>query len=525
MNKIKYILVSLATLFLCNSCDELDLGPIDWYGSVNFWNNEAQVDGYMTGLHKNVRDRYDMFFRLGETRGGIHRSGTSSMNTSIDLSSPEKTNQFAYNRTGISGWFNLYGNIMQVNHFIQKVEEECSFLSTESRSYYLGQAYGLRALYYSMLNKTFGGVPIIKTVSVLDGQVSAESLYTARSTVEETLNFVKEDLKKSEDYFGSNLTHDPNKWSKYATSMLKADVYLWSAKVTIGDHTANAADAQIAKDALTPIVGKFALQKDYGSIFSTKRNGEIVYAIRFADQEATNFGANFVYSEVSFVNQVYDRNNNLFTTDVLNLKATGLLRHEYKFGLFKSYDDTDLRRDATFLDYTVQDASGNILDYGLSLKKLTGSINSNNNRIYDTDIIVYRYSDVLLMLAEAENKLGNYAGVKTYMDEVRQRAYGDNFDSSVAFTPGTFGENELAILHERDKEFVSEGKRWFDVVRFQDESGKSLVFSSKANYKHLDSDFDQPVLPETDAYMILWPIDVSTLNNDPLLKQTPGYEE
>ena len=70
--------------------------------------------------------------------------------------------------------------------------------------------------------------------------------------------------------------------------------------------------------------------------------------------------------------------------------------------------------------------------------------------------MLYRYSDVLLMMAECENGLGNPCA--SYINEVRARAYGDNFAGN-EYVEGTFAENELAILQERDKEFVGEGKR------------------------------------------------------------------
>jgi hypothetical protein len=524
MNKIKYLIAGRLAALICNSCDSLDLSPEDFYGSGNFWNNSAQVEGYMIGLHNNLRGSYNMFFQLGETRGGAHRTGVSSISTGLNNSSPQKTNEFTYSSTGISNWFGLYSNIMQVNHFIQNVEEGCDFLSASDRGFYLGQAYGLRALYYTYLYKTYGGVPLITTVNILEGQISAENLYTERSTASATLSFIKEDIRKSEDNFAANLTHDPAMWSKYATLMLKADVYLWSAKVSTADYNANASDIQTARESLSQVLGKFSLLQNFSNTFSQKGNDEIIFAIRFADKEATNYGHYFVYSQAPFVGQMYGRDGKLINTDTLNLKATGLLRHEYKFGLFKSFDDTDLRRDAIFMEYTGRNDQGEILDYGLSMKKYIGSINSENNRIYDSDVIVWRYAEVLLMMAEIENKLGNNAGVKQYMDEVRSRAYGSNFNESAAFTPGSYGENELAILRERDKEFVGEGKRWFDVVRMQDDSGKSLVFATAANYKHMDSDFDQPVLAESKAYMILWPIDVTTLNNDPKLENNPGYQ-
>ena len=117
---------------------------------------------------------------------------------------------------------------MQVNHFISEVSNGCSFLSESNKGFYLGQAYGLRALYYFMLYKTYGGVPLITDVKVLEGgKISADALYTERSTPETILKFIKSDLEASELNFGNNVTIDRAMWTKYATLMLKAEVYMW----------------------------------------------------------------------------------------------------------------------------------------------------------------------------------------------------------------------------------------------------------------------------------------------------------
>ena len=128
------------------------------------------------------------------------------------------------------------------------------------------------------------------------------------------------------------------------------------------------------------------------------------------------------------------------------------------------------------------------------------------------------------MMAEIENGLNGKCA--SYINEVRKRAYAKDWDpKSFAYTAGSYSENELAILHERDKEFVWEGKRWFDIVRMHDASGKSLAFSAEANYPNNETPYERtPLIKESEAYKLLWPIDVNTLNNDPKLEQTPGYK-
>lgn len=68
--------------------------------------------------------------------------------------------------------------------------------------------------------------------------------------------------------------------------------------------------------------------------------------------------------------------------------------------------------------------------------------------------------------------------------------------------------------------FVWEGKRWFDVVRMRDAAGNSLAFSPVAGYPA-----GTPLIPASEAYKLLWPVDVNTLNQNPELKQTAGYNQ
>ncbi len=67
--------------------------------------------------------------------------------------------------------------------------------------------------------------------------------------------------------------------------------------------------------------------------------------------------------------------------------------------------------------------------------------------------------------------------------------------------------NIMAILTERQKEFVAEGKRWWDLVR----AGDDYVFDE------IES------LDKADAYKIYYPISEGMLANDEQLKQTEGY--
>lgn len=75
----------------------------------------------------------------------------------------------------------------------------------------------------------------------------------------------------------------------------------------------------------------------------------------------------------------------------------------------------------------------------------------------DNNFVVFRYADVLLMLAEA---LGDTPEANALINQVRARA---GLTTPVESLPGSFEEK---LLLERRREFVGENKRWPDLKRF-----------------------------------------------------------
>ena len=122
------------------------------------------------------------------------------------------------------------------------------------------------------------------------------------------------------------------------------------------------------------------------------------------------------------------------------------------------------------------------------------------------DYPVYRYADLLLMIAEAKSLTGGDPTAEINM--IRKRAYGENYNNEVAYPNQANDVNvNEAILHERFLEFMLEGKRWYDLRRF----GNEYVFEyTTAN----------PQYPKR----LIWPIDVQTMVKNPAIHQTEGYE-
>ena len=547
MKKKTFYLYILGACMAFNSCSMLDLAPEDYYGEGNFWNNEEQVEGYMNGLHTRYREKASFScFNFGEFRSGMLRDGMAT--TGEMLQAPEViNNNLTPQIAGMSDWAKFYDEIIQVNILIDKVEGGLDFLTIEKANFYLAQAYGLRALYYSHLVRSYAGVPIVKSPILLNGFENTSDLYTPRSTEEQTLDFIKSDILKSEELFADDkftLKQERSIWSKAATLMLKAEMYLWSGNVEreIGKPTTENADAQIALDALNEIQasGKFKLESQFKNIFNYKNKGndEIIFAVRYKSDEASNNFVNFVYSKNVFSMSFTDSTGVTKYDDPLKLEGRGTLRYEYKTEIFQQFDNSDSRKRFTFFDFykMKKDDAGNIIDKddenkilvdkdgnkinegnplilqrGLAMSKFIGTINSAGEREFVDDYVIYRYADLLLLKAEAKNCLGQDPSKE--INDIRERAYRNDANETVAYpvyADKGYDVNAETIFNERTKEFIAEGKRWYDARRLHTKDGMPFVFSKK-------------ILAIEDKYKLLFPINSDVIAKDPTVEQNPGY--
>lgn len=527
MKKILNGLFLLAMIVSMNACKKLDLAPEDYYASGNFWKTAAQVDGAMVGLHNQLRGFQFTFFNLAELRGGVFKDATGATGTSSLNSAAIIRQDLRESAPGISSWAGLYGPIFQVNLFIYNVEK-ADFLPEADKKYYLGQAYGLRAYYYFHLYRTYGRVPMATEPKVLTNTpTSAEQAYLARTKTEkETLDFIKADVEKSVTNFNANYTTKFSKgmWSLLATQMLKAEVYLWSAKVKIDGAapTTTTADLTTARTAVEDVIARTAKLSSFADVFkyANKGNNEVIFSLRFQVGEATNNYGQFIYAQTDPMSSFVSVGGAPLTSDQAGasaadpLKVAGggtIIRYEYKYDLFAKYDTaTDLRARATFFDF-YRTPTSTASNKFVNLRKFLGTMDG-TNRSFADDVPVYRWAEALLILAEIKNKQGQDPSAE--INAIRLRAYGSN--PYPVYTNGSFEANEIAIFEERGKEFVAEGKRWYDLRRMQDATGDPLAFRT-----------DLPLIgvldKATQAYKLLWPIDRTTLNQDPTIEQNPGY--
>src|SRR5699024_5858188 len=139
------------------------------------------------------------------------------------------------------------------------------------------------------------------------------------------------------------------------------------------------------------------------------------------------------------------------------------------------------------------------------LKKFLGRIDR-SERVFDSDVPVYRYADVILLLAEAKNNLGEDPSDEINL--IRERAYGEDYDDSHSYSNKSKDENTEAILKERYIEFIGEGKRWWDLRRMGD----------RYVIKHV------PYIEAGEEYKLQLPLSPDMIGRNNKLEQTKGWE-
>ena len=508
MKKIfNYILLSAGIIIFAGSCNKkLDLAPVSSITDANFWKSADQFDAFVSGVHSRFRSHTSSFQALGELRSDIF--GTEPGNAGTFSGEATQGLERFWQQTltldapGVSNFGGFYSNIVQLNLLIEKLNTS-TVVTQANKNYYLGIAYGMRAYYYFQLTRAWGDV-VIQTDAVTTIDVS--NLSKPASPAADVLALIKSDVESSLTNYGTDYSFKNTKsyWSKAATQMLKAEVFLWTAHRGGGN-----ADATTALNALTDIqtnVPSLSLQASFANVFAStnKGNSEIILAIRYGLNESSLPFAGTFYPQTALLANYYDSVGNR-KFNVAQDNWSGLLRAPIPVSTFRKFNDLDSRKWFSIQPAYNSPAPGIYTIVGAFVKKYEGEQNL-GSRIFTNDFPIYRYADLLLLKAEAKVLLSQSPA--TEINQVRARGYGANYVAALHAFPNQAIDVDAkqALLQERLYEFVFEGKRWHDLRRF----GNSYVFQYTS------------VLP-AEAYKVLWPIDRNSLTNNRGLVQTPGY--
>ena len=515
-NSFFKILLGLGLLFSTVSCKKQleEAVPQDVLSAADLSNPNALVTLY-TGVYAQLRTYNSTLFVLGEMRSEIWTDGLFTESLDGTYSQMYDHNISALN-VPYGNWGSFYSLLYQVNNAIQYFTAT-TVLPKATQTQYLADMYGIRAYIYYTMAKTWGSVPLILTAS--SSITSTAQTYVPRTSVDSIFLQIKSDINQSLSLYNGNYSIASGKrvyWNAIASLVLKGDVYLWTATVRNGG-TADLTTAQAALQQVENLEGAtLQLDANYPDIFDpTKKanNAEIIFALNYEVSQAQNtvfseFTVNPIQATtltfqqsadptkvVSYIYPYVSGSDRCGMNQTMITKLTSGPADQRITGSIKvMYSST--------APYPVK---------GIMLSKWIGTA-SGTSQVYTNDFPIYRYADVLLLMAEAKSKLGQDPSAE--INKIRTRAYGAAYVTANPYVSGSINNNIQAVLEEQLREEIGEGKRWWALRRCGDQWVYNYVNPTYLSLASVNSG-KGPTLE--------LPISVSMLNLDPLYTQTPGY--
>lgn len=409
----------------------------------------------------------------------------------------------------------------------------------------IAEATFLRALGYFNLVRVYGGVPLKLTPTVDFSQTSF-----ARASAADVYSQIITDLtgilqSNALPLTGSYAAADKGRAGKSAVQALLGKVYLTRASDQL---LAKPDDYQKAVTVLAELVADNdrALLPHYKDVFdyNKENHAEVIFDVQYLRK--AGLGGNLT----AFIP----------TTTTQELFQISYYDYLASIDFYNSFETGDTRKAVTFYDSMTVKINGNVVpvyfdatgdpsigmwrrfdDHSVVPRGIISADVPGFRKFVDYDLaarqnaeepnfIILRYSDVLLMLAEALNEVngGPTSQAYEYLNMVKRRAFGKPInipDLSIDYNNLDKQGFRRAVYNERRKEFVLESQGWFDGKRFWD------IFTARVAAESVGADPNFNLRPKKtilvteinqDKYRLM-PFSQSNLDLNKELTQNPGY--
>lgn len=581
----------LLNIYSCKK-DFLDNADKSKLTDATQWSSEGDADIFLNDVYSNLPNFWNQPENMDnftdDNDAGFYYT---SYNWKEGIVSPASNDYTVWG--GITGpgdlvnWPAMYTAIRRCNAFIAEVKAHADNFSSDWMNKRIDEARFLRVYFYSELWMHLGGLPII-TEALDRNTMDSSEVYNKRNTFAETVDFMVTQLDSivKDNYLAVKYEHgesDAGRATLGAALALEGWIQLYAASPAFnaatpavgsnpdgvcgyGNYDAN----RWAQAAAT--FGKFIT--DYGSgnpyaLFSdpsslwyeaNEYNSEVIWDRQVV---ANTMGSSFEqYGGPVWINGAYYTWGNYDPTQELvdqffmaNGKpitdpASGYDSQHPYVGREKRFYDwivyDGARYDMDWMDkpdtiYTRIDKvhpSLNQIDFGTDdvgntayyfKKKLNPLVRPGGGAVSGANYIYYRYAEVLLGYAEAQNEaVGPDGSVYNAINLIRKRA-------GLPDLKGGLNQDDMrkAIRQERRVELCFEQKRFYDIIRWKtamdvmnkDKHAMKITNSSPADDNGV---WQYQVVPLNHPhtfhpYMYLNPIPQDVIDRNPKIIQNPGY--
>jgi tetratricopeptide (TPR) repeat protein len=449
--------------FSTTSCDDfVDTTPKYQQDSDAYFNSEEDYNKALIGVYDLLQSTY-VNVLLGEIASDNTLAGGESATDTPGFHQVDDMNHTAVNPNLKNVWDWMFAGVSRAN-YIMEYQDKTDF---EGKEKIIAQTRFLRAYFHFELVKWFGGIPLKGDTRFVVGDETS----IPRATKEEVYATIEADLLYAIENMETG-AQQPGRITKGAAQALLGKAYLYQGKY------------QQAADVLETLIqsNAYRLVADYNTVFENAgENGtESVFEVQYTDQEGAGFGclqcsegnvAVGFNGPRNFDGPLYESGYsfNVPTQDAYDMFEPGDNRRDV--AILNIQDFADANPTWANAPFLAGNGPAGVL-YGTGYQHTgffnkkyiprVGDLNLGDSKLTNpNNYRAIRYADVLLMAAEAFNKVGNDDKARTYVNLVRARAFGDNNHN---YTSGGSGLGDLIFL-ERRRELVGEGHRFFDLVR------------------------------------------------------------
>ncbi len=478
--KLKYIIITLVVLISLGSCqDFLEPETLSKATGENIFSNVDDArkavnsiyvhfshDGFRSRLSNNMTGNTDIEHAGGTSDGARYQIWR--------LDAQENNGDLKY------VWEIGYQAIRDANICIEGLEASEALNSddvtiSKTLYHYLGEAYTLRAYWYSMLTFYFGDVPFVTNapkVGVEFNLPREDRNVILSSVIQDLINIEEKMMWADETRYGIEQVNREYTIGLIARIALQRGGYYLTPELAMARESDYQDYYQIARDYAKKLMTlkDRELPEDFKQIFMneckfiTPVNDEILFEVPFAIGEG-DVGWN-IGIRVDAGNHEYGSGSNYMA-----MPPT----------YYYSFDQEDKRLPVTcglytinsdFIQELVSSSSINISQGKWSRHFLDNPPGKTTNKGTGINWPMLRYADVLLMFAEAENELhGPTSEAQAAFKRVRQRAFDETIwaekvDQYTANNAGSKEDFFNAIVDERAWEFGGEMIRKYELIRW-----------------------------------------------------------
>ncbi|MGJ7032724.1 RagB/SusD family nutrient uptake outer membrane protein [Niabella hirudinis] len=452
-----------AAVFSSCSKDFLTLYPEGNLNEGVFYKSDADYQQALAGAYTSLRDIANNAFWMDEMRSdnatydyyAKDRGNAARENISTFLD--EATNGVTQVRYQAA-----YTGINRINALLDHLAANTT-MSDSLKNQITGEAKALRGHYYFDLVRNFGGVPLY-----LHETLGYGDAFLPRATADEVYGQVISDLKDA----GNLLA--PSSFADGQTGRMNKGVVLTELAAVYMQRKDYASALPLLQDVTK--MG-YTLLTSFGSIFDpanelASKNKEVIFDVQY-QSGTTGQSSAFIYrfipnmpSTKVLLGVSFNVNGyggwNVPTGNLMAIFEPGDARFDASVGVVEGTIDD--KQD--FVPTKVVSAVNYTAPAGVTAKyfckKFYFPPYPNTNQNTDQNWTLYRYGDVLLMLADCLNETGAPGDALPYLNQVRIRAFGNtNHNITVTGQAGL----RTAIALERRRELAFENKRWQDLIR------------------------------------------------------------